>query len=238
LIMKIKNFDDFFEKDDDKHPYKSSHPLYPKVSRTLICGPSGCGKTNLLMQIILGDSSIGKPPMIYFEEIIVYTKTPDQDKFVGLKKYLDGIAKKNKLTSFIKITNESVVDPETLDSEKFRLVIFDDMVLEKDEMNMIKKYFILGRHKRCSCIFLSQSYYDTIKPIRINCSHYHLFNMPGIREKQQVSHDLQYITPDIFEKNTKGYDFITMDRDRRLLYKNADEPLDGVSSDPTNKSKS
>ena len=49
-----------------------------------------------------------------------------------------------------------------------RVVIFDDYICDKNQ-NQIIKYFIQGRHKNCSVIYLSQSYY---KNIRLNRDHF------------------------------------------------------------------
>ena len=46
-----------------------------------------------------------------------------------------------------------------------KIVIFDDFVTEKNQKRIID-YFIQGRHKNCSIIYLSQSYYGTPKDIR------------------------------------------------------------------------
>lgn len=217
--MKLPNYDHLVKKDKDEKVYKMVHPLYPKLSRTLIAGPSGSGKTNLLLHVILS-------PMIYYEDIVIYTKTPQQPKFLELEKIMNDISKKNKIKNFCKITDEAVPDPDTYDTNSFKLIVFDDMILSKKDFDNITKHFVLGRHKLCSCIFLSQSYYDTKKIIRINCSHFHLFNVPGRREMRSICVDHGNMTEKIYQDNTKGFDFITIDKGNKKILRNIDEEIE------------
>ena len=48
-----------------------------------------------------------------------------------------------------------------------KMVIFDDYVCEKNQNDIIN-YFIQGRHKNYCVIYLSQSYYKTLKEHRID----------------------------------------------------------------------
>ena len=55
---------------------------------------------------------------------------------------------------------------------------------------MIIDYFIQGRHKNCSVIYLSQSFYKTPRDIRLNCSHYCIYEFPSSRERNMISSEL------------------------------------------------
>jgi len=59
-------------------------------------------------------------------------------------------------------------------------VIFYDFVLDRKHQDVIADYFVRGRHRNCSCIYISQSYYDIPKTIRLNASHCAFFK--GYRE--------------------------------------------------------
>ena len=59
-----------------------------------------------------------------------------------------------------------------------KLIIFDDYVCEKNQRQIVD-YFIQGRHKNCSVIYLSQSFYKTPRDIRLNCSHYCIYEFPS-----------------------------------------------------------
>lgn len=75
----------------------------------------------------------------------------------------------------------------TLDASVQNLVIFDDFVTEKNQ-DIISNYFIGSRHHNCSCIYLSQSYFDTPKVIRLNCTHFGLWEVNG-KELDQIARD-------------------------------------------------
>lgn len=201
-----------------KRPYQVLHPFFQNVSRLLIAGPSGSGKTNLLMHILLS-------PLIYYEKIIIYTKTPDQPKMKELDRFFKKIAKDNKIGEFHEFKSREVEPVEKLDKETYKIVIFDDYITQKKEMNTITEYFILGRHHLISPIFLSQSYYATPKNIRINCSHFCIFNVGTKREVRSILQDHNNLTEQQYRDNTEGHDFIAINKIQKVIKKNLDEEL-------------
>ena len=54
-------------------------------------------------------------------------------------------------------TASDVPDPRELNSENKNLMIFDDLLLEKQ--NKCKIYYICGRHSNVDCFYLSQNYF-------------------------------------------------------------------------------
>ena len=56
--------------------------------------------------------------------------------------------------------NNEIVPVENMENEAQKVVIFDDFVCEKNQKPLID-YFIRRRHKNCSVIYLSQSFYGT-----------------------------------------------------------------------------
>ena len=201
-----------------KRPYNVLHPFFQNVSRLLIAGPSGSGKTNLLMHILLS-------PLIYYEKIIIYTKTPDQSKMKELDRFFKKIAKDNKIGEFHEFKSKEVEPVEKLDKETYKIVIFDDYITQKKEMNTITEYFILGRHHLISPIFLSQSYYATPKNIRINCSHFCIFNVGTKREIRSILADHNNLTEEQYRNNTENHDFIAINKIQKVIKKNLDEDL-------------
>ena len=217
--MIIPNYDPK-KKGKDNTKEEVLHPFFKGISRLLLCAPSGGGKTNLLMHILL-------TPLIYYDEVIIYSKTIDQDKYVMLDELYNKIAKDNKIKSFHTFTDKEVESVESLDTKKRKIVIFDDLICAPPkEMKKIVDYFILGRHKKANCIFLTQSYYRTPKDIRINCSKFCIFGLPTRREIRSVLADHANLTEEMFRKNTLGHDFISIDRTAKTLSKNIDEELE------------
>ena len=132
--------------------------------RMLICGNSGTGKTNLLYHMLI-------EPLLYLDEIYLYAKNLDQEKYQKLMNKMNEMSKKVGY-DIMNISNDKIIPVDDMDYEdNQKLVIFDDYVCGKNQRQLID-YFIQGRHKNCSVIYLSQSFYKTPKDIRLNCSHY------------------------------------------------------------------
>jgi hypothetical protein len=63
-----------------------------------------------------------------------------------------------------------VPDPNTLDKDKNNLMIFDDLMMEKNQ-NMCESFYTRGRHNNCDCFYLAQNYIQIPKhAIRDNCN--------------------------------------------------------------------
>ena len=52
---------------------------------------------------------------------------------------------------------EDVPDPRGLSSEKKNLMVFDDLLLEKQ--NTSESYYVKGRHSKVDCFYLAQNYF-------------------------------------------------------------------------------
>ena len=114
----------------------------------------------------------------------------------------------------MKVSNDAIIpikDAGYEDNQK--LVIFDDYVCEKNQREIVD-YFIQGRHKNCSVIYLSQSFYKTPKVIRLNCSHYCIYEFPSSRERNMISSELG--DKEKFKKATKKpFSFLYVDKPRK-----------------------
>jgi len=123
--------------------------------RCLIIGASGSGKTLALMNII---NSING-----WDKIYLCCPNLQQPLYQFL---IDSLGKQ------IMIAVESFNELPPIDSyneKEQSLVIFDDMLnADPKTMKAIGTYFIRGRHKKISPVFLTQSYYATPSIIRRN----------------------------------------------------------------------
>ena len=54
---------------------------------------------------------------------------------------------------------EDVPDPRELSSEKKNLMVFDDLLLEKQ--NTCESYNVRGRHSNVGCLYLAQNYFSS-----------------------------------------------------------------------------
>ena len=126
--------------------------------RGLIVGGSGSGKTTLVLELL-------RRMYDTFGHVTIYTMNADEP----LYRYLKSKIKPEQLD--IVEGYNSIQPPESLDKDLQHLVVFDDLVLEKDQTK-IAEYFIRGRKvaKGISCVYLSQSYFGCPKVIRLQCT--------------------------------------------------------------------
>lgn len=121
--------------------------------RMLIAAPSGAGKTNCLMNLL---SAFDKT----FHEIIVCVLSDDEPLYQRLGT-LDGV---------IFYTGGEVPEMPAKNDGLQRLIIFDDLVLHREANRMAEQYFIKARKLGYSMCYISQSYFQTPKMIRIQCN--------------------------------------------------------------------
>ena len=118
------------------------------------------------------------------------------------------------------MSNDEITPVTEMDFEdNQKLVIFDDYVCDKNQRQIVD-YFIQGRHKNCSVIYLSQSFYKTPKDIRLNCSHYCLYEFPSSREANRISSELG-IDKDVYREATrKPFSFLFVNKPKKTVSKN------------------
>ena len=216
--MIIPNYDVKKHKKNDSSKYKQLYSFMPdRCFRMLICGPSGCGKTNLVIHLISN--------LLYYDKIYLYAKNLHQDKYQFILKKFQPINKEIGYQA-IEATNGEITPLSELDDNNQKLVVFDDYLNTGSKNDSeIKNYFTNSRNKNCSCIYLSQSFYNTDKTIRLNCSHYCIFDLCSKREQNMVCHELgldkstyQYAIKD-------NYKFLYFDKPKKTICKNFDEKI-------------
>ena len=182
--------------------------------RMLICGNSGSGKTNLLYHMFI-------EPLLYYDEIHLYAKNLEQEKYQNLMNKMNELSRRSGYDyDIMSVSNDKIIPINNLDYEdNQKIIIFDDYVCEKNQRDIID-YFIQGRYKNCSVIYLSQSFYKTPKDIRLNCSHYCIFEFPSKTERNMISSELG-VEKEQFKKATKEpYSFLYVDKPRKRVKRN------------------
>ena len=181
--------------------------------RMLICRNSGSGKTNLLYHMLI-------EPLLYYDEIYLYAKNLDQEKYQNLMKKMIEISRNAVDYDIMTVSNDKIIPINDIDYEdNQKLVMFDDYVCEKNQRQIVD-YFIQGRHKNCSVKYLSQSFYKTPRDIRLNCSHYCIYQFPSSRERNMISSELG-VDKEKFKKATKEPDsFLYVDKPKKKIKKN------------------
>ena len=147
--MIIPNYD---VEDDMVSNFRQLYDFMPDRSfRMLLCGPSCSGKTNTLMHMIYN--------LLYFDKIYLYAKNLEQSKYQNLMDMFKPISDEAGY-DVIEASNDKIIPVNNLDSESQKIAIFDDFVCDKNQKPLVD-YFIQGRHKNCSVIYLSQRHQKT-----------------------------------------------------------------------------
>lgn len=205
---------------DSKKISKRKVDMFPDVLRCGIFGPSGAGKSNVLLTILLHI----KP----FKDMYLCSKTYYQEKYQTLhdlvRTYNEGQKTKKTKINFHYVQVDSLPEPEEV--EKGSIVIFDDILTEKQEK--IANFYLRGRHRDISCFYLSQAYTKIPKKsgIRENFNYLILFRQDLVNLRQMFT---EYVTEMNFDKFksmcndcwSKAYGFLVIDVDNeRCKYKN------------------
>ena len=211
--MKIPNYDSASNNDSK---FKRLLPYMPSDTfRMLICGPSGCGKTNVLMHMLYN--------LLYYDKIYLFSKNLEQRKYRRLLETFEPILEEVGY-DVIEESNGDVVPLESLDNDNQKIVIFDDFVCERNQKALIE-YFIGGRHKNCSVIYLSQSYYLTPKDIRLNCSHFCIFDSPSNAETARMCREVNVSKKKFASATSEPYSFAYTDKTNKTIRKNFNENI-------------
>jgi GTPase SAR1 family protein len=183
-MIEVKNYTKYIKTDKK---IKNLSPLICQWAfRLLIIGPSGSGKTNMCIDLILNH--------IYYDKIYIFAKDIEEPLYDFLKDFF--IKCKKKIEKETKTDIEDIAlfstdlkdlpNIDEIDKKKQHLIIFDDFVTEKDQ-DKIKDIFIRGRKKNISTIYLTQSYFDVPKIIRLNSQYFAIFKLGDKKELRSIA---------------------------------------------------
>lgn len=153
-------------------------------SRTIICGSSGSGKTSVLLNYIALCKNT-------FHQIWICTKQHEP-----LYELLYDTMKKTGRVHILynELSKLPPVDSIREKKEDQTLVVFDDYVSDKKAMkgSLIGDYFIRGRKQNVTCIWLTQSYFDTPKLYRSQMQYVILLKISSFRDLRLIFSDFQF----------------------------------------------
>jgi len=190
-----------------------NNPLFPKSIRGLLVGKSACGKTTLLLNFLLRPSwldynmlniygkSLFQPEYRIlkkaFEEqlpkVSILRLFDNQNEITQLNLspviLLKEMAKNQTQKSDIEckfFENAcDVPDPRELSPEKKNIMVFDDLLLERQ--NKCEAYYTRGRHSNVDCFYLAQNYFKLSRQtIRENANFICLFRQDLKKHQPRV----------------------------------------------------
>lgn len=199
--MSINFYETIKTKKKSLNPNKNRHGIDIPF-RMLIAAPSGSGKTNMLCNLIhLMDKT--------FHEIIICVKSGDEPLYEMLCDRLKGSVILFEDGEVPPLSDYSSIDEKTnkikRKDNKQRLIIFDDLILDKKANSLAKEYYIKGRKVSFSMVYIGQSYFQIPKMIRDNCQYF-------ILGRNLLKKDLRMIL-NVFPTEMKLDDFIQMYND-------------------------
>ena len=212
---------------DNGYNNKYKHiPQWP--FRLLICGSSGAGKTNLLLNLIL--------QYLSYDRLFVYAKDLSEPKYEYLQELFndddDNVdsEEEEEVVAALFSSDDKVISVDDLDANKQNLIVFDDYVTSRDQKK-IDDLFIRGRKKNVSIIYLTQSYYQTPKNIRLQCNYLILFRSCNQREINTILRD-HALDPKTVKENysqavREPYNFFMFDfKNPKLKYRHNFNPIE------------
>ena len=132
---------------------------------------SGSGKTNALLNLLKNQPDIDK---IYLYEIkSKYQYLINKREGVGINHFKD-------FKAFIEFSNDmhdvyKNINYYNPDRENKILIVFDDMIadtIQNKKLNSkVTELFIRGRKLNISLVFITQSYFNVPKDVRLNTTH-------------------------------------------------------------------
>ena len=164
---------------------RCNQTLLPKGIRGLIIRKCGCGKTTLLINLLLSPgwlyynniNSFGKS--LFQSEYHILKKTFEKkllkeviirlfesqneitDLGISLISIVEEMAKeitdKSDVVCNCYQSAEDVSDPRELSSEKKNLMVFDNLLLEKQ--NTCESHYANGTHTNVDCLYLARNYF-------------------------------------------------------------------------------
>lgn len=138
--------------------------------RMAICGSSGTMKTNTLLNLLHLFKNT-------FTKLIICCKSKEEPLYLYVQEKL-----KNGVSFYEGVENiPSIQDVCPEKATEQTLIVFDDLVNEKDQKK-ISEYYIRGRKKGFSCIYISQSYFKIPKIIRIQCNYIIIKKLSSVKD--------------------------------------------------------
>ena len=174
----IKNHSDLLPKQyrSKGHGFNNETDL-PKLFRGIILGASGSGKTNLLLDFIK------RSPHVY-THLHLIARQPEQ----ALYKFL-GDKLGEQMTMY---GEDDVPSVDSIPKAGLQLVVFDDFSNDQKWCaRHVVPFFIRGRHKQLTVLFLAHAFHTGVpKMVRLNSEILMILKSPSKADMKSVLRDM------------------------------------------------
>lgn len=138
--------------------------------RAIIVGNSGSMKTNTLLNIIYNMPDT-------FSKLVIITKNKKEPLYEFLEEAIEDVEIYEGI--------ENIPALDTFNKDENSLVVFDDLVLEKNQ-KIIEEYAIRCRKLGASMVYISQDYYKIPKTIRYNSTYLFIKKLSSLKDLQRI----------------------------------------------------
>ena len=161
-----------------------------KIKPSIIRSASESGKTNALLNLINNQLDI--------DEIYLHAKNTYEEKcqFLINKRESTGLKHFNDPKAFIEYSNDmqhnyKYIEEYNIGNKRKILIVLDDMIADminnKKLHPVITELIIRARKLNISLVFITQSYFEVAKDVRLNSTHFFIMKIPNKRELQQIA---------------------------------------------------
>ena len=123
------------------------------------------------------------------DKIYLYAKDPYEVKYQFLIRNHEDVGRKhlNDPKTFIEYSNDiqdvfKSINKYNLGEENKVLIVFSDMTADmisnKKPKTIVAEIFIRGRKLNISLAFITQSYFNVTKEVRLTCTHFFIMKIP------------------------------------------------------------
>ena len=132
------------------------------------------------------------------DKIYLYAKDPFEKKYQYLinKREKVGLNHFNDPNAFMEYSNDmqdvhkNIEEYNPIKKRKI-LIVFDDMIadmINNNKLNpIVTELFIRGRKLNISIVFITQSYFEAPKDVRLSSTHFFIMKIPNKGELQQIA---------------------------------------------------
>lgn len=204
------------EKQDCRVTYLPHGPLFGlNPIRGLICGPSGSGKSCTVLSLLL------HPNGLRYENVYVFSRTLNQDKYQYLKRVLEPLTPEigyyehgsSEVDGQVTLLRPEEIKPHSI-------VIFDDIITK--DYDILREYFAMSRHFAIDIFFCTHSYVLVPKNlIRINLTMIVVYKMDTLNIRHiyddHVQGDMNFETfKTMCVKCWSQNRFLLFDKDKKI----------------------
>ena len=152
-----------------------------------------------------------RKPLVYYDKIYIYSPNLHQDKIQDFKNLTDSISTKVGYSVLEIGEPDKIKNTNEYFSNNRKIVVFDDVINAPEKFkNKIANHWTDGRHHSISPIYLSQSYYDVPKKLRLNCSNMILYP-PTTKNHSNLIAKENLIDAGLFD-DLKPFEFLFLDK--------------------------